>query len=41
MGGSSVLYEVPKYNELKDLFEVVNKIDQKQLKELTEKHKGH
>ena len=39
--GSSVLYEVPKYNELKNLFEVVNKIDRKQLKELTEKHKGH
>ena len=41
VGGSSVLYEVPKYNELKNLFEVVNKIDRKQLKELTEKHKGH
>ena len=24
---SSVLYEVPEYNELKNLFEVVNKID--------------
>ena len=41
VGGSSVLYEVPKYNELKNLFEVVNKTDRKQLKELTEKHKGH
>ena len=39
--GSSVLYEVPKYNELKNLFEAVNKIDRKQFKELTEKHKGH
>ena len=41
VGGSSVLCEVPKYNELKNLFEVVNKIDRKQLRELTEKHKGH
>ena len=33
---SSVLCEVPEYNELKNLFEVVNKIDRKQLKELSE-----
>ena len=37
VGRSSMLYEVPEYNELKNLFEVVNKIDRKQLKELSEK----
>ena len=41
VGRSSMLYEVPEYNELKNLFEVVNKNDRKQLKELSEKHKGH
>ena len=40
VGRSSVLYEVPEYNDLKNLFEVVNKIDRKQLKELSQKHKG-
>ena len=41
VGRRSMLFEVPEYNELKNLFEVVNKIDRKQLKELSEKHKGH
>ena len=41
VGRSSMLYEVPEYNELKNFFEVVNKSDRKQLKELTEKHRGH
>ena len=41
VGRSSMLYEVPEYSELKNLFEVVNKIDRKQFKELSEKHKGH
>ena len=39
VGRSSELYEVPKYNELKNLSEVVN--NRKQLKELLEKHEGH
>ena len=41
VGRSSVLYEVPEYNELKNLFAVVNTVVRKQLKELSKKHKGH